>query len=579
MPAKVRLRETETVLPGTAAEQADDREARLALVTERLTALSVSRLCDPANPAPFTEFAPAVLGITLTPAQHALASVLFDGQAPPPEFADSLFGGLTSAPTVEQRITAVAVCGRGSGKTSVLEAGRALHLALTVPLTRLAKSEAALVAIVAPDQRASRHTLSFVKGYITNRPALASLLHYEDTLDVIRITRPDGRLVTIEARPATSGGKAVRGPSLAGVLLDEAAFFYGDGYEVSDEEIYRAARPRLEPGGQIVIASTPWAQSGLVWERFRENYGAPKRAVVARAPTLIMRPGPETEAMVRLEREADPDNAAREFDAEFLSSDAERFFPEPVIEKCLDESLRVDSDGHVLDVSPGERVRPGADFAFDADSSALVCFVERAAGFSVCELHEDRPTPGASLVPSEVVSKYAAAVRRVGGKLVVADAHYRRSIEEHLAKYELALVPAPPVPAESFLVVRQLMAAGRVKIPNHPRLLAQLRRVRSSHKPGGHVSIHQPRARDGGHGDIVSALVCALSGVSITSSQPVEGPKSWLEREVLAETERKKDRLKANDVVEKKKDARFSRMVMSRIPGARALLRSLRTHV
>jgi hypothetical protein len=953
VPSRTRVRATEEALRGTAQPSVeDDRDGRLALLTERLTAIELGRLCDPDNPAPFVEFAPSILGVTLTSAQAAIASVLYDGQAPPPEYAEQLFGGLTTAPTPEQRTTAVSVCGRGAGKalaldtpiptpngwttmgelrvgsvvfdengqpcrvtfvtevmherpcfevvmddgtvivadadhqwftwtkaarksagrtkkpknpvhrpgvvtttqiretlranqgrevnhsipvckpvegahaelpidpyafgvwlgdgtsdssvvtsgdaeqfellqavgyevsprvvlrgrtpqmrvtipgtrwkhnsfhsrlrklgvfenkhipveymrasveqreallaglvdtdghcsprghvefsntnprladgflelalslgfkatmqegrakiygrdcgpkwriiftphrpvfrlarklgrqrfdsaqkrraesryvvdvrpcasvpvrciqvdsphslylasrafvpthnTSVLVAGRALHLALTVPLKKLGKREAALVAVVAPDQRQSRHTLAFVKGYVESRPALAALLEYESTLDVIRLTRPDGQKVTIEARPATSGGKAVRGPSLAGVLLDEAAFFYGDGYEVSDLEIYRAARPRLETGGQIVIASTPWAQTGLLWDLFREGWGKPGRATVAKAPTLVMRPSPEAAEMVRLEREADPDNAAREFDAEFLSADAERFFPEPLLERCVDTSLTVEDDGSVsrtlpdrtviAEVRPGERVRPGADFGFDSDASALVVFVERASPetqpthpskptiFDVCEIAEDRPSPGSHLIPSEIVSKYAAQVRRVGGKLVVADAHYRRSIEEVLVEHELALVPPPSQEtSENYLVVRALMAAGRVRLPKHARLLQQLRVIRSTHRPGGHVSINLPRgkAAGGGHCDIVAALVCALSGVSITSKQPAPTPQSALEREVAAENRAKEERLRAVDKHEKQKDRQFSRLLRyRRVPAS--VLRQLR---
>ena len=574
MPKKVRARAAEQTIAGTSKSEAADREERLNILTERLLAKELEVSCVPGSS--FVTFARDVIGLRLTPAQSAIASVLYDGQAPPAEYVETMFGGMKDAPVKGSLHTVLAVCGRGGGKTSTLIAGRALHLALTVGLEPLAKGEAGLVALVAPDQRQSRHALSFVKGFFAARPGLGRILEYDETLDIVRLKRLDGRLVTIEARPATGGGKAVRGPSLSGVLLDECAFFYDEGHAVSDVEIYRAARPRLLPGGQIVLATTPWAQVGLVWELFRDNFGKPGRAVVGKAPTICLRPGAETEEMVRVERGADPDNASREFDAEFLSGDAERFFPEPLIEKMLDRTLYIDESGQVYsdaenrEIIPGEKVRSGADFAFDSDSSALVVFVERqppraATGllpptiFSVCELGEDRPLPGSNLVPSVVVGKYAAQVSRAGGKLVCADAHYRRSIEEYLTQYELAMVPAPQVPAESFLVVRALAAAGRIRIPAHPRLLAQLRRVRSTHKPGGHVAIHQPRAKDGGHGDIVSALVCALAGVTITSTQAPGEPKTRLEAQVMAEKRAREERFRKQDDATRKHGRRILR--------------------
>lgn len=545
------------------------------LALERLTAMELARVSSMS----FLEFC-SFLCLTLTTAQRMVAHVLYDGGSPEGTLGRQLFGDWDGGGDRTSSLsTVLTVAGRGGGKTSILIAARGLHLALTVPMNHLAKTEAALVAVVAPDQRQSRHALSFVKGHINARPALARALQYQETLDIVRIIRPDGHPVTLEARPATAGGKAVRGPSLAGVLLDESAFFYGDGYEVSDVEIYRAARPRLLPGGQIVLGTTPWAQTGLVWELFRDNFGHPKRALVAKAPTLLMRPSPETEAMVREERAADPDNAAREFDAEFLSADAERFFPEALIERCIDQSLLYIRGEPITTVRGGERVRFGADFAFDADCSALVGFVERTPenakvpSFICCELAEERPKVDAPLVPGEVVAGFAKQVKRAGGSLVVADGHYRRSIESDLSESELALMPLDGVPAEGFLVTRALMAQGRVHIPAHPRLLAQLRRVRSVHKTGGQVSIVQPRARDGGHGDIVSALVCALAGVSLASAYTQPGPANALEAEAMAVRKQRDERFKKQESEHNKVQERDFRRKFGM--GARSAMKKL----
>lgn len=581
------MRKAETTLPGeVVADANEDIGKRIEALSEALAHAFVKRVNSGKIAMPFVPFAEE-LGLDLSVAQATLARTLFDGQAPEGEMGERLFGGLTVAPSRVQLKVALAVAGRGSGKTSRLLAGRAIHLALVAGSEKLARGEAALVAVVAPDQRQSFHALNFVKGILESRPGLAGALRYESTTDTVRIVRPDGFHVTIEARPATMGGRAVRGPSLAGVLMEEAAFFYGEGYEVSDVEIYRAARPRLLTRGQIFLGTTPWARAGLVWELFRDNFGAPKRAVVARAPTHLMRPDDETAEMVRIEREADPDNASREFDAEFLSADAERFFPDALIEKCVDDALRVRETGQVVRVTDegdtgavvsGERVRPGADFAFDQDASALAVFVEREGRFDLCELAEDRPRAETGhLVPSEIVGKYAKQVLRAGGRLVVADAHYRRSIEELLAKHELGMTgPPSTVPADNFLVVRALMAAGRVKIPRDPRLLKQLALIRSAHRPGGQVHIIQPRgkAAGGGHCDIVSAVVCALSGVRITSRQPSAAPSSRLEIEVKAEEKRRADLFSSRAEEQKRRESRLSRGLRRILPDR--LVRQLR---
>jgi hypothetical protein len=548
-----RVRKSGGILPQPPRATAS---AQLALAVEALTRLELERYSKPGSS--FIGFAQDLLKLGLTPAQSAVAGFLFDFTTPPPSQIELLFGGAALAVETARRV-ALAVCGRGSGKTRILVAARALHLAISVGLDSLAEGEAALVPLVAPDQRQGRQALSFVKGFFAANPVLEAILSVSMTQDTVRLTRLDGKLVSIEVRPASAGGKAVRGASMPAVFMDEAAFFYGEGYEVSDIEIFRAAIPRLLPGGQIVITTTPWAQSGLVWDLFRDNFGHPQNALAARAPTLAMRPSHETEIDYQSACLQDPDNAAREWDAQFLSADAERFFSEALIERSIDKSL-----SPPLDILTGEKVRFGADFAFSSDSSSLFGLVERDGLFVTSSILEKRPRPNEPLVPSEVVAEFAAEVQRCGARMVVADDHYRESVREHLTKYGLALSPAPSPPAVSYVIVRSLMSQGRIRIPSHPRLLAQLRRVRSTIKPGGVITIHQPRARDGGHGDIVSAMVCALSGVSLTATRPEAAPKTPLEAEVRAEKRAQKERLETNAKRLAQGDRRMSSQLKAR---------------
>lgn len=492
----------------------------------------------------YKDYCGVLLGLQLTPGQAAIANVLYDGKAPAPEYQETVFGGLTEAPSDFARRIACIVAGRGSGKSSALLATRGLHLALTADLSSMTPNDPpALVAIVAPDMRQAKQTLGFVRKYLEDRPILKKVLKADCLQEIVRIERPDGRKVNIEARPATGGGNSVRGPVLAGVILDESAFFEGEGYEVNDAEILRAAMPRIRmvPGAQVVFGSTPWAQEGKLYELYRDNVGKPDTAIVCRAPTLIIRPNEETRQAYEAELKQDPDNARREYDAEFLSADAERFFPEAVIGASVDPLLYPP-----LDVAPGEPVRAGGDFAFASDSSALVCFVQRGAQFICCEIDEQKPSGNLPLVPSKVVGRFAERLTRIGCRLLVADDHYREAIQEHLSNYGVALTSVGSTPAAAYVVTRSLMAQGRVKIPSNARLLGQLRKVRSVIRPGGVVSILQPRAREGGHGDLVSALVCALSGITVDST--IQGPAlSHREKLVKTAEKAKQERLKDNE--------------------------------
>lgn len=542
MPPRGRTRKLEPVLP--AASVSGDPEVQALLLAEKIV---YDQVCD-IKSYTYAEYCDSLLGLRLTEGQAAISRVLYDGKAPEEKFVDSIFGGLREAPSPFALRIACIVAGRGSGKTSALLAARGLHLALTVDLSSMTPNDPpALVAVVAPDMRQSKQTLGFVRKFLEDRPILKKVLKAECLQEIVRIERPDGRKVNIEARPATGGGNSVRGPVLAGVLLDESAFFEGEGYEVNDAEILRAAMPRIRmvPGAQVVFGSTPWAQEGKLYELYRDNVGKPDTAVVCRAPTLIVRPNDETRQAYEAELKQDPDNAKREYDAEFLSADAERFFPEAVIVNSVDSDLQPP-----IGVFTGERCRFGADFAFASDSSALVGFVERDGSYVCIELDEQRPKPGLPLVPSRICQRFAERLTACGARVLVADDHYREAIQEHLTACGIALSGTDANPAASYVVTRSLMAQGRVKIPANPRLLAQLRRVRSTMKPGGVVSIHQPRSKEGGHGDLVSAMVCALHGITVDSNQPGPAPSQRDKLLKLAEQQRT-ERLKAN---EKKQD-------------------------
>jgi hypothetical protein len=160
-------------------------------------------------------------------------------------------------------------------------------------------------------------------------------------------------------------------------------------------------------------------------------------------------------------------------------------------------------------------VSVGADFGFRSDSSALVVARLEEDVCRVADIAELRPQRGAPLVPSAVVGEFAAIAKRYSSTAVVADRHYEEAIREHLAEHQLRLVPAPDGLAgkvEVYTRARALIHEGRVRLPDHRRLLAQLKAVTSKPSPGGGLTISSPR-RGGSHGDLVSALVLALSSL------------------------------------------------------------------
>ena len=458
----------------------------------------------------FTSFVERAVGVQLTTGQRVVSRVCFDGVDPselsPEErvIARAFFGDVDHVPPGARDVIAIVAGARG-GKSYVFVALRLLHLALTVPLDTLAPGEIASALIVAPDTRLGKQTLRYALGAARKIKRLDIENEREDSFTIHRY---DKRSVKLEVLPATKGGAATRGRSLVAAALDEACFFRDENYSVNDDEVFAAIAPRVVPGGQVIIASTPWAADvGLLANLFDANHGKPDTALAVHAPTARLRSDDKTLAMIERERKRDPDNAKREFDAEFMAAGSGLFFDSLAVDACVDGTRPLS-----LPPSLGLPVGCGADFGFRSDSSALAIVANKSALFELMHIEELRPQRGAPLVPSETADRFASSAGIYGARRMSADSHYAEAIRERLSRSGMTLLRAPEGvegKARTYLYLRELIHSRRIRFPDHPRLVAQLKAVVSKPQPGGGLSISSPRSRTGGHGDLVSAVVLA----------------------------------------------------------------------
>ena len=133
--------------------------------------------------------------------------------------------------------------------------------------------------------------------------------------------------------------------------------------------------------------------------------------------------------------------------------------------------------------------------------------------FELVFVDERKPEKGTPLKTAAVVDAFAPAVRRYGAGEVGCDSHERDEVAAELARHDLSAVPLPAGQsgkAEQHLWARRLFREGRVRMPKHPRLRAQLGAITSRPAPGGGLSISSPTTADGSHGDVASAFIGAL---------------------------------------------------------------------
>lgn len=470
------------------------------------------------------------LGVRLWPGQAEFSRVAFDGAQPVDRaVAAALFGPVDfENMPVGVRDVVAAVCGGRGGKSYVLVALRLVWGMLVRDLSSLAPGQRAVALVVAPNEELRQEVVNYALGAFRSKPELAALLRLprgtkdDDVVSEFTIRRPDGQFVTFRGGVATAGGYGGRGKSLTDFAMDEAAFFRDRSSKVNDQDIFNAASPRVLPGGQTIVASTPWAEAGMLYETWRENFGKPTNALVAHAPTTTLNGSEWVARLVERETRKDPDNAAREFGARFMAGGTTVFYEPSLIEAMIDDSLSVDVPRECL---PGESVAAGGDLGFRSNSSALAITHQNEANeILLAELLEQVPdlAAGKKLKPREVLSGWAERLQHHAVASVMADQHYIEVAREDLEETGVTVVDAPASPDEVHVRCRQLMRSGRLKIPRHDRLIRQLKEVQGRPMPGGKMQIIMPRWAKGAHGDLAAAYVL---GVWQLLAETIELPK------------------------------------------------------
>lgn len=482
---------------------------------------------------------PHYCGLTLSPMVAAIASAA-DGHRPDTidDATSARYFGcdLDGLPRAARRTVAVQAGGRG-GKTSRLLAPKAVHAAWTVPLPTLEPEEHAVALIVSSDLVFARQALSFCVGHIRKSPALSAALVGEPGADSLTLRRPDGKLVDVRVRAAGAKGKGGRAFTLVFAGLDEACFFFDDSGVVNDREIFRACSPRIVPGGQLWMVSTPWVEGvGVLEEELATNWGNHAETLAARGVgTKALNPtwDPTGEIEAK-ERRNDPDNAAREIDAVPLTAGSTHFFSREAIEAAFREGLP-----QITPPRAGAQCAAGGDTGFTKNSSALA-IVERIEGakgepprFRLARLEERKPLPGLPLQPKAIAQEFAGIFLPYGTRELVTDAHELGEVRNALTAKGCSVVTAPPK-TEAYVAARTILHEGRLELPPNARLRSQLRAVVAKPMPGGGTQIKSPIAADGSHGDLVSALVNALwradGGSKGTASYDPEAKRPHLNR-------------------------------------------------
>ncbi|MGD0123477.1 MAG: hypothetical protein ABSC46_13065 [Candidatus Limnocylindrales bacterium] len=397
--------------------------------------------------------------------------------------------------------TAVLRLGRRSGKgriaatVATFEAtvNAAAHLA-AVPV-----DEQVAIVVVATSQKQARIVHRFVRAFL-RRPELASLV-VRDTDDEIELTNGIV-IVTVPCHAASA-----RGLAIAVAIFEEAAWFAGrDGSPLDPKEIWDALVPGTAqfPERRVIVMSTPrwsvgWfaticeqAGSGR-WPDMRHWHGT----------TAEMNPSIPA-SFLEQEQAKDPAAFRREYEAEFDAAIA-AVFDDALVRAAI-------ADRADLPALPGQAYVASIDAAFTGDTFALVLghvgeqariLVDRVRGWTGSRANPVRI--------DETLDEIALICRAYNGAPVLIDQFAAEPIRQGLAKRGLQVYPRPwtqESKVDAVAAMRRALYGGRLEIPRHRELIAELVSLEQRPSPSGRPRIAAPGS---GHDDYASALMALVA--------------------------------------------------------------------
>jgi hypothetical protein len=405
-----------------------------------------------------------------------------------------------------------AIVGRRGGKSRAMATLAAYIAALC--RHNLVHGERGILLCVAPDQRQAAIVLEYAAAAFEQSPILSQLV-VNRTQDALELENG----ITIEVRSASF--RRLRGPTYIAVIADEAAFWYSDEYSANtDSAILNAVRPGLATtSGPLIIASSPYAKRGQLWEIHRKHFGknGDPRILVAQGASRDFNPSlPQSVVDRALER--DRAAASAEYLAEFRS-DIESFISFEVANACV---------GDFYEMAPISKYQY---FAFvdpsggSADSFTMAVSHREGERVYIDTVREIQPP----FSPEAVINEFASLCKSYRVRTVWGDKYAGEFPRELFRKNGIEYRPSAKTKSDLYRDLLPLLNSGRIVLPKSERLVNQLCGLERRVSRSGKDSIdHAPGSRD----DVANA--CA-GGAEVASERHRQEPPrvfTWDGREI-----------------------------------------------
>jgi hypothetical protein len=331
-----------------------------------------------------------------------------------------------------------------------------------------------------------------------HRGAMRVLLRYArapfETLDRFKAEVSRSTADTLELKNGVSLSAypcrpaAIRGLRACIVVIDELAHFVTTDGRPVDVEMLRAARGRLATtGGRLIILSSPYSQTGALYELHRKHWGQDESGtLIWQASAAIMNPTLPADYLARMAQD-DPEAYRSEVLGEFRTGTSTLLDPD-ALSACVPEGVR-------------ERL-PEPGVAYES-------FVDAASGsgkdaFTAAVAHRDAERTVLDAVrawtppfnPSAAIAEVAAFLKSYRLFQTSGDRYAPGFVNEGFRTHGIQYQHSERDRSTLYLDLLPLVNAGAVSLLDDPALLRELRglerrrgtsgRDRVDHRPGSH---------------------------------------------------------------------------------------------
>ena len=298
--------------------------------------------------------------------------------------------------------------------------------------------------------------------------------------------------------------RSVRGRTLVAAVFDEVAFWRDESTATPDTEVYTAVLPSLATtNGMLIGISTPYRKFGLLHQKHRDHFGGDDDDVlVVQGASRLFNPS-LSDATIAAQRAADPTAAEAEWDAIFRT-DIGSYLDDELIDRAVEH-------GRPLELPPADGVlyRAFVDASGGAAGGDAYAIAIGHKKGELCVIDVVRGTAG-RFDPQEVTKQYAQLCRDYHISRVTGDNYAREWVAGAWRGFGFEYIRSQKPKGEIYLEVVPQFTRGLVRLPDHVRLVRELRLLERRTHRSGKDTVEHPRNGHDDHANVTCGVLNLL---------------------------------------------------------------------